>query len=394
MEREVTTTIQVRLHSLTNRKQRLLEREHNAFQHAIHHDRDSVDLYSATKQQIGKVCRQKNPKPDTTQPVRLRNDRITIQRDDDTVLSEWWMKIPVYDPGKERGTSVWCPAIVPDKDTHLLRDEYISDSELIREDGDWYVHLVCTRSVTVQDEYNDVLAVDMGARWIATTVFLSARQTEFYGEEIRRIREHHKQLRKSIGKAKVRHGAQVIERLGDRESRRVDDRLHKIANRIVERAVERDSVIVVGDMTGIRYDNDEGRHVNDKTHKMPYARMANLLTYKARLAGVECLLLDERDTSRTCWRCGSRETVREVQGRFECEGCGLEDNGDKNGASNIAQRAVGKDIQSPLSTAGAVVARPETQVVLEGPEDEMEPANSHFTGDVGLTLREGRSPRL
>lgn len=80
-----------------------------------------------------------------------------------------------------------------------------------------------------------------------------------------------------------------------------------------------------------------------------------------------------------------------MQGRVECHDCGLDDNGDKNGASNIGKRAVGKNIQSPLSTAGAVVAQPETQVVLREPNGEMEPANS--PGDVGLTLSEA-SPRL
>ena len=50
-----------------------------------------------------------------------------------------------------------------------------------------------------------------------------------------------------------------------------------------------------------------------------------------------------------------------------------------------------KDITNPLSTVGAVVAQPETQVVLKGTNGEMEPANS--PDDVGLTLREG-SPRL
>ncbi|RAW43874.1 transposase, partial [Halorubrum sp. 48-1-W] len=44
-----------------------------------------------------------------------------------------------------------------------------------------------------------------------------------------------------------------------------------------------------------------------------------------------------------------------------------------------------------LSTVGAVVAQPETQVVLKGTNGEIEPANS--PEDVGLTLSEG-SPRL
>ena len=68
----------------------------------------------------------------------------------------------------------------------------------------------------------------------------------------------------------------------------------------------------------------------------------------------------------------------------------VDDNADKNGASNIAKRAVGENIQCLLSTPGAVVAQPETQVVLEGTSGEMEPANS--PEDVGLTLREA-SPR-
>jgi putative transposase len=379
------------LHALTERKARLLAREYREFQTAIHDPDADVDLYSATAQQAAKVRRQKNPRGDTIQPVVLRNDCITIQRDDETVLSEWWFKVPVYDPDQSEGSSIWCPAFVPETYESLMKDENISDSELVHDGDAWYVHLVCKRSVAVDGAYDDVLAIDMGAKWIAVSTFLSDRDTKFHGKRVRDVREHYKQLRKSIGKAKVRSGAQVIKRLGNKESRTVEDALHKIANEIVTRAHERNAIIVFGDMTGIRYDNDEGRYVNDKTHKMPFAKLANLLSYKAHLDGRECLPVKEYDTSRTCWRCGSQNTSREVQGRLECQDCGLDDNADKNGASNIAKRAVGKDIQSPLSTAGAVVAQPETQVVLKGTNGEMEPANS--PENVGLTLSEG-IPRL
>ena len=79
-----------------------------------------------------------------------------------------------------------------------------------------------------------------------------------------------------------------------------------------------------------------------------------------------------------------------MQGRVECDDCELEDNADKNGASNIGNRAIGKDIQSPLSTVGAVVAQSGTQVALTGPGSGMEPANS--PSGAGLTPSEG-SPR-
>ncbi len=390
MEREVTTTVRGKLHSLTNRKSELLDREYTAWQTAVHGG--DADLYSATKQQASKVQSQKDPNEDTEQPLVLRNDKLRVEHDDDTVLSSWWVKIPVYDPDIDQGSSIWCPIHIPEKDTETIRDGDIRDSELVHDDGEWYVHLVVKRSVAVSEEYDDVLAVDMGAKWIACSVFLSDRDTMFHGAEVRRVREHYKQLRKSIGKAKVRQGAQVIEDLGDNESRTVEHELHNVALEVVHRAAERNAVIVVGDMTGIRYDNDEGRYVNDKTHKMPFAKMINFLTYKAHLHGIECLPVPEDDTSKTCWRCGSQNTTRDVQGRVECEECDLDDNGDKNGASNIGQRALGKDISSPLSSVGAVLAQPETQVVLKDSADEMEPANLPLEL-VGATPS-GGTPRL
>ena len=204
MQRNVSTTVRVKLHSLTNRKADLLAREYEAFQREIHGG--DAKLYSATKQQASKVQRQKDPNQDTEQPVVLRNDVFDVAHDEDTVLSSWWAKIPVYDPDRGQGNSIWCPAHVPQKDEQLVREGNIRDSELVRRDGDWYVHLVVKQSVTVADEYDDVLAIDMGARWVATCAFLSDRKTRFYGEEVRRIREHYKQLRKSIGKAKPRQG--------------------------------------------------------------------------------------------------------------------------------------------------------------------------------------------
>jgi putative transposase len=172
----------------------------------------------------------------------------------------WWQSgvLGVYDPEPGQGNSLWCPAHVPHTDEQLVRKGDIRDSELVCRDDDWYVHLVVKRSVTVQDEYDDVLALDMGARWVATCAFLSDRKTTVYGEEVRRIREHCKQLRKSIRKSKLRQGQQVVEPIGDAEARKVDDRLHKIARSIVEDADERNAVIV-GDLGGIRKANDTGR---------------------------------------------------------------------------------------------------------------------------------------
>ncbi|WP_442908262.1 IS200/IS605 family accessory protein TnpB-related protein [Halobacterium sp. KA-6] len=74
----------------------------------------------------------------------------------------------------------------------------------------------------------------------------------------------------------------------------------QLANEVAARARERNAAIVFGDLTGLRFDNDEGRYVNDKAHKMPYAKLATILTYKSHLDGRECIPMQEYDTSVTC----------------------------------------------------------------------------------------------
>lgn len=359
---KVKKTIRIKLHNLTNIKNHLLNREYEAFQDAL--NGEDVDLYSATAQQVSKVKEQK--KPVNEQPIRLRNDVINVKRNDKK-LSTYWAKIPVYNPKKNRGDSIWCPVHIPRKDQGLVENCTYGDSELVRKNGSWFLHLVVKTEVPQQKQFNDVLAVDMGARWIAVSVALSDRSTTFYGEKVRRTREHYKQLRKKIGKKKVWKGRQVIKRLGNKEKRKVEDHLHKIANQIVEEAKNRNAYIAIGDLTGIRDNNtNKGARFNDKLHKMPYSKMTKFIEYKANWQGIPVVKVDERDTSKTCWRCGSQNTVREGQGLFRCRDCGLEDNADKNGATNIGKRALGKNIQSPLSKAGAELARPITP--LETPQ--------------------------
>lgn len=395
--RDVTRTLKLKLHSFTQHKRNLLSREHKTFNKQIHSNK-THNLYSANRQQANRL---NNINKNTQHPLVLRNDLIRIEKTNETKLSNYWTKIPVYNPDKNKGESIWCPIKVPDKYATLALKSP-SDSKLVREEEAWYLHLTVQTSHDVAVEYTDVLGVDLGAHHLATTVLLSNRSTTFYGENIRRIREHYKQLKKSVGKAKITSGAKwVNENCSDKESKRVEHELHRIANSIVSEAVESDAVIVVGDLEEIRKDNDKGRFVNDKVHSMPFAKFVNILEYKAYLEGVEVVVVGEVYTSQTCNWCGEQSnTSRTGQGLFECGSCGLEDNADKNGALNIAKRGLGKDIcqglrsvsDFPLSDSGVDVTQPGTRVVLASESDQDEPVNSPLT--VEQASSSTRSPRL
>jgi putative transposase len=95
----------------------------------------NIEGVGSTLPRSGALGRDRTDRETSAYP-RLRNGCITIEYDKNTVLSSWWFKLPVYNPEEERGNSIWVPERVPEKDTHLLEDEYIGDSELVHRDGE------------------------------------------------------------------------------------------------------------------------------------------------------------------------------------------------------------------------------------------------------------------
>jgi putative transposase len=94
--------------------------------------------------------------------------------------------------------------------------------------------------------------------------------------------------------------------------------------------------LVIGDVRGIRQDNDIGSKNNQKIHQWSAGRVRFLLTYKAKRVGIEVVLQEEAYTSRTCLMCGHRRS--KVSGRiFRCTNkrCRFVWHRDGVGATNI-----------------------------------------------------------
>ena len=67
-----------------------------------------------------------------------------------------------------------------------------------------------------------------------------------------------------------------------------------------------------------------------------FYQLRQFITYKAKLLGVPVILIDPRNTSRTCSKCGHCEKAnRKKQAEFVCLSCGFSDNADFNAAKNI-----------------------------------------------------------
>jgi putative transposase len=96
------------------------------------------------------------------------------------------------------------------------------------------------------------------------------------------------------------------------------------------------SKIVIGNLTGIREDNDRGKKSNSMIHNFwSFNYVVQRIKYTAQEHGIRVRVVSEYKTSSRCIRCSSENVER--KGRlFKCLECGLEAHRDAVGVLNMA----------------------------------------------------------
>jgi putative transposase len=314
---------------LTNRKQVALQQEYDNLQHYLQ-TREDRGLYSANKQQADRYY--KIIKKTTKYPLSIRNDLIRLEHDPSNI-AEYWVRIPV----KLVKGRLWIGLIKPYEPIH--KDANICECKLYKRDNRWFLDVVVQKDIPEKTEYQNLIAIDMGIKHIATSVELATGKTVFYGKDLNHVRGWYFWLRRQLG---LKKGIDTIKRIGHHERRIANDIIHKITREIVNRAIETNSLIVLGKLKGLRNQEKKkgrGRKFNRKLSGFSYFKFAEYLTYKAALAGIKVIKVFEDWTSQTCRKCSQRG-MRKTQGLFICKNCG-EENADRNAAFNIAYRALG-----------------------------------------------------
>jgi len=349
-------TIKAKIIELRKGKEELLKREYENWQRYLRGDR-SAQLYSATKQQAERLLKRLGNRfnPNKEYPLILRRDVYRA----DTKLTPYWLKIPVY--GVRGGINV------PIKTHEPITDEMVCrEAKIIRRGDEWFVYITVEKEVE-EREPKFVLAIDLGIRWTAVTVSSNNPKPKFYGRELRRAKGHFFWLRRTL---QLKKTYKAVKKIGNKERRVTNDILHKISRAIVDEALRNNSMIVLGNLKGIRR-NKRGRAFNRKLNNgFPYYRLAQFIEYKARWLGIKVIKISESYTSRTCHRCGHRGL--RVGGLFRCPSCGYTCNADYNGAMNILKRACGY-----IPQAGAALTQPGTRYdEVVGPKNRESPGFS------------------
>jgi putative transposase len=228
----------------------------------------------------------------------------------------------------------------------------IGGAELVRRGNTWYLHSTQTKKAPNPDEPTGVLGCDLGIVNLCTD---SDGET-FSGAQVANVRERYHQHRRRLQKRGTKNAKRRLKKLSKKERRFQKDTNHHIAKRLIAKAAETRKALALEDLTHIRtrtqgtvYRKQRRRHSS-----WAFSQLRQYITYKAQQAGIKVLLVDPRNTSKTCSCCSYCDPHnRKTQASFVCLRCGFAAPADWNAARNIAAVAA---VNRPITEEPPVLA--------------------------------------
>jgi IS605 OrfB family transposase len=149
------------------------------------------------------------------------------------------------------------------------------------------------------------------------------------------------------------HTSRELERVASKRTRRIDHYMHTTSRRIIDLLVQENiGTLVVGKNTNWKQESQMRKKDNQHFVQISHARFIDMLTYKARLAGIEVILQEESYTSKASFldldlipTYGKVESTPVFSGRRVKRGMykaadGRKINADVNGSYNIMRKAL------------------------------------------------------
>jgi len=118
-----------------------------------------------------------------------------------------------------------------------------------------------------------------------------------YDKEIARVQSQWASVQVSLGIRYPKPSKHLL-KLYTRKRHVVKDYLHKLTHYVTEYCREHDiHTVIIGDITGIRKDNNLGSAINQQLHGLPYAQLYTMLEYKLKRYGIRFVKQEESYSS-------------------------------------------------------------------------------------------------
>lgn len=189
-------------------------------------------------------------------------------------------------------------------------------------------------------------AIDLGQIHLATT----SDGWSVSGRKLRSLRRYQNKIKGTLAslQSKKSRGSKAWKKLQRTKNKvlsklnnQISDITHKATTGIVS-TLEKTGVktLVLGDLTGIREENNQGKLRNQENHQWNFQQISWQLTYKAQQKGMTVAPTPEHCTSSTCPICG---TITKTNTRtFSCSNCKFTMHRDLLGAHNILKKYLGE----------------------------------------------------
>jgi len=170
----------------------------------------------------------------------------------------------------------------------------------------------------------DWIAIDINE----TNVTGVSSKGEFFQvdtSEVKRIHdtyfEKRRKIQRKVNGRKTRK--KLLAKYGRRETNKVRDKLHKIANIIVEKAKQSNCGIILENLTDIRKHINYGRKMNRRLHSWNFKQLQFYIEYKAKLNSLPVVYVDPKGTSSTCPICGEKLAPNGQWREKVCKKCNI-----------------------------------------------------------------------
>jgi len=211
----------------------------------------------------------------------------------------------------------------------------VGQADLVYIKGTFYLLVSIKLQDVPETVSTEMLGVDFGVAQIA----VDSDGNAYSGAELEAKRVWFHERRQVLQSVGTKSAKRRLKSMSQDESNYRRTNNHQIARRIVDQAKGTNAAIAIEDLKGIR---DRTRFRKKQRARMSgwaFHQLRSFVTYKAALLGVAVILIDPRNTSRTCNVCKHCEKAnRKSQSEFVCQSCGHSDNADRNAAKNIRNK--------------------------------------------------------
>jgi IS605 OrfB family transposase len=246
------------------------------------------------------------------------------------------------------------PFVCGERQWELLQTRR-GESDLVYSKGQWYLLATCEVEEPAPGDLDDALGIDLGVVNIAT----DSDGKIHTGSTVNNVRHRHRRLRTKLQKKGTKGTRRRLKHLAGQERRFATHVNHELSQRIVAKAERTTRAIALEDLTGIRARARARKPQRATLHSWSFGQLRGFIAYKARRAGVRVILVDPRNTSRTCPRGGCVDKRnRRSQSLFSCVQCGFAGHADTIAAENIRRAAVSRPYCSDLTTGESARAKP------------------------------------